>query len=136
MSGPGSSKIRSEYPHPERVAKLKAVKSPRNPAGPFADLTWEQQRAAEARLFRTCAKWEGNLPPWRRAILIGQAKRWAKNPPPPGFGLSLARHQGANATIRKCRAAGVPHPGMAAMRRGLARKRAGNLTLPARQLPI
>lgn len=136
MSGPGSSKIRSEYPHPERVAKLKAVKSPRNPAGPFADLTWEQQRDAERRFFKSCARWEGNLPGWRRAILIGQAKRWAKNPPKANFARSLAGHYAANVTIRKCRAAGIEHPMIAARRRSLARKRAGNLTLPAGQLPV
>lgn len=134
MSGPGSTKIRSEYPHPERVAKLKAVKSPRNPAGPFADLTWEQQRDAERRFFKSCAKWEGNLPPWRRAILIGQAKRWAKNPPKANFARSLASYHGNNAyTRQRLLAGGIPHPGIVAALRVRWGSRG---SLPARQLPV
>jgi hypothetical protein len=122
MSGPGSTKIRSEYPHPERVAKLKAVKSPRNPAGPFADLTWEQQRAAEKWLFKFCLKWEGNLPSWRRAILTGVAKRLAVNPPKANFARSLCSIRCGNITARRARMAGVPQPGVTAMNRRWLRR--------------
>jgi hypothetical protein len=124
---------RSVAPHPERVPKLKACKSPRNPAGPFADLTWPQQRAAEQWLFKFCAKWGTDLPPWRRAILIGVAKRLAKNPPAKGWGLSMLRVQGGNGLARKCRALGIPHPGVASMARMW--KRAPG-PLPSRQLEV
>jgi len=105
--------------HPERVVKLKAQKSPRLKNGPFSELTWEQQRAAEKWLWKFCARWEGNLPNWRRAILIGVAKRLAVNPPVKGFGKSLlvrrAVRKGGLALARKCRETGIPHPGIAAM---------------------
>ena len=133
MSGPGPNKIRSEYPHPERVASLKAVKSPRNPAGPFADLTWEQQRAAEKWLFKFCAKWGSDLPGWRKAILTGVAKRLAVNPPPARFGYSFRAASGGRALARQCRAAGIEHPRIVAMRK--ARFRVPG-SLPARQIAV
>ena len=74
-----------------RIGILQARRSSNNPAGPFADLTWAQQQAANAWLFKFYARWGNDFPPWRRAILIGVAKRLAKNPPPPGWGLSMLR---------------------------------------------
>ena len=89
--------------HPELAVKLQAVKSPRTVGGPFADLTWQQQRAAEQWLFKFCARWGNDLPNWRRAILIGVAKRLAKNPPAPNFARSLNAHYGAKVYARQCR---------------------------------
>ena len=99
-----------------RIGVLKAVKGKRNPAGPFADLTWEQQRAAEKWLHKFCAKWGNDLPPWRRGILTGVARRLAKNPPPEGWGFSFHCHRGARVTADRCRALGIVHPRIAAMR--------------------
>jgi hypothetical protein len=101
----------SELKGAARLPLLKAVKGKANPAGPFADLTWTQQRAAEQWLWKFCKRWEGNLPPWRRGILIGVARRLAKNPPPEKWGLSFHRCRGGLATARKCRESGVEHPG-------------------------
>ena len=92
--------------HPERVVKLKAQKSPRLKNGPFSELTWEQQRVAEQWLWKFCQRWEGNLPNWRRAILIGVAKRLAVNPPKVKWGLSMLRSQGGKVTANIYRRAG------------------------------
>ena len=91
---------------PERAHILAAAPHPRNPAGPFADLTWAQQRAAEQWLFKFCEKWKHDLPNWRRAILIGVAKRLAVNPPKPGFGKALHRIYTGQCAQRKYRAEG------------------------------
>ena len=50
----------------ERLARAKAA-----PGGPFSTLTWQQQRAAEQWLWKFTQRWGSDLPPWRRAILIG-----------------------------------------------------------------
>jgi hypothetical protein len=42
----------------------------------FDDLPYEAQREASSRYLRSCQKWGRDLPSWRRAILIGQARRW------------------------------------------------------------
>ena len=105
----------------DSVARLKKRVSPRNPAGPFADLTWTQQRAAEQWLFKFCAKWGNDLPNWRRGILTGVARRLAMNPPAKGFGRRLWAHHGAKVLARQCRIEGRQHPRIVAMRaaRGL-----------------
>lgn len=73
-----------------RLALLKAVpRGAKDVGGPFASLTWPQQRAAEQWLWKFCLKWGNDLPPWRRGILIGVAKRLAVNPPVPRFGKRL-----------------------------------------------
>jgi hypothetical protein len=110
--------------HPERAVKLKAAKSPRTPGGPFANLTWEQQRVAEQWLWKFCKRWEGNLPNWRRAILIGVAKRLAVNPPVKNFARALNAHHGIGVFVRRIRCEGRPHPGIAAMNRKWARQAA------------
>ena len=117
-----------------RIGVLKAVKGKRNPAGPFADLTWEQQRAAEKWLFKFCAKWGNDLPPWRRGILTGVARRLAKNPPAADWHLRLYSHYGARVLADRCKAQGIPHPRIVAMHRGLKWKRAGRPALPAGQI--
>src|SRR5215468_10645578 len=42
----------------------------------FDDLPFEAQQEAMSRFWRSCQKWGRDLPGWRRAILIGQARRW------------------------------------------------------------
>jgi hypothetical protein len=99
------------------VVKLKAQKSPRLKNGPFSELTWEQQRAAEQWLWKFCARWEGNLPNWRRAILIGVAKRLAVNPPVSNFARSLNGYVGAGVFAQVLQREGRPHPGGVALHR-------------------
>jgi hypothetical protein len=117
----------------QNVPTLKARSSPRNPAGPFADLTWPQQRAAEAWLFKFCQRWGSDLPSWRRAILIGTAKRLALHPPAANFGHVLKAAKGGLALARKCKAAGVMMPGAITLH---ALKKAGRPALPSRQLEV
>ena len=69
----------------------------RNPGGYFQDLPWEVQRAARMWLWRFCQKWGGDLPPWRFAILVGQAKRLALNPPSSAWGRSMLAKRGGKA---------------------------------------
>ena len=122
--------------NPQNVPTLKARKSPRTPGGPFADLTWPQQRVAEQWLWKWCLKWGNDLPPWRRAILIGTAKRLAKNPPKYHFGHSLHLSRCGKATAKKYRDLGVPHATAAIARAALAWKRAGKPSLTTGQLPV
>ena len=110
-------------PPSQDVLRLQKRVSPRNPAGPFADLTWSQQRAAEQWLFKFCAKWGNDLPNWRRGILIGVARRLAKNPPAVGWGLSMLRVRSGHGLARKCRREGIPNPGTAALLRWHDRRR-------------
>ena len=63
-----------------RILGLKKYQG-RNPHGYFQDLSWEAQRRARNWLWLWCRKWGRNLPQWRFAILVGQAKRLALNPP-------------------------------------------------------
>jgi hypothetical protein len=53
----------------------------RPPNGTFETLQFEARRKAQMLLWGFCQRWGNDLPPWRRAILVGQAKRLALNPP-------------------------------------------------------
>jgi hypothetical protein len=81
--------------------------------GLFEDLTWEQQRVASQWLTKWLRKWGRNVPNWRRAILCGNARRLAKNPPTRKWGLSMQAKQGGYAVQRKYRMEGR-HPTAAA----------------------
>lgn len=63
-----------------RIEALRKYRG-RNPHGYFQDLPWEVRSRAFIWLHRLCQRWRGNLPQWRRAILIGQAKRLARMSP-------------------------------------------------------
>ena len=120
-----------------RITALDPYRKPAPPGGPFAALTWPQQRAAEQWLYKFCQRWGSDLPPWRRAILIGTAKRLALHPPAANFGNVLHGYWGAKANARKHRAIGIEsYPGIVAAQRELKWKRAGRPALPSRQLPI
>lgn len=146
-SRPSPSRARAAGPRdPSRILadlRLPLLQSRRphcDPAGPFAALTWQQQRLAESYLYRFCQRWGSDLPPWRRAILIGVAKRLALHPPPPGWGRSMLAHRGGKATKQKAELAGEPNPGLAVMRarqRERAREKVeGKREMPKRQLPF
>jgi hypothetical protein len=81
----------------------------RNPKGYFHDLPLDVRISANQWLNRFCRKWSGNLPPWRFAILVGQAKRLALNPPTSAWGRSMLAKRGGYALQRKLRLEGK-HP--------------------------
>ena len=106
----------------ERLPMLQAVKRGKaKAAGPFSDLTWAQQKAAEQWYWKFCQRWGNDLPPWRRNILAGVARRLALNPVSLGWGRRMQGCRGAHATACRARREGVLHPGIVAMRaaRGL-----------------
>lgn len=86
----------------ERLPMLQAVKRGKaKAAGPFSDLPWAQQKAAEQWYWKFCQRWGNDLPPWRRGILIGVARRLAVKPFTAGRGLSMLRTKGGLATARR-----------------------------------
>jgi len=93
-----------------RLPHLRATRAPRDPRGPFAGLTWPQQRTAEAYLYRFCQRWGSDLPPWRYAILCGVAKRLVLHPLGSDWGRATFKAQGGLATMRRARAAGLDAP--------------------------
>ena len=68
---------------------------PRTPKGsdPFGDLMLIQRLQAEEKFQQLCEKWAGNLPSWRRAILVGVARRLTLHPPNSDLGQADAAHQ-------------------------------------------
>ena len=88
-----------------RIEGLKKYRG-RNPRGYFEELSWEEKRRAQMWLHRLCQRWRGDLPQWRRAILIGQAKRLALNPPTSAWGRSMRAKKGGYAVQRKYRMEG------------------------------
>ena len=57
-------------------------RGPRKQKGsnPFSDLPPADRHKAEETFARLCRKWEPDLPPWRRAILAGRARRLTLHP--------------------------------------------------------
>src|SRR5271169_2012349 len=96
----------------------------RNPKGYFRDLPWEVRGRAHQWLFRLCSKWGRDLPAWRFAILVGQAKRLALNPPTSAWGRSMLAKRGGLAVQRKYRLEGR-HPTQRATQVRLAKQRRG-----------
>jgi hypothetical protein len=78
----------------------------RNPKGYFQDLPWEVRNRAYQWLYRLCSKWDRDLPAWRFAILVGQAKRPALKPPNSAWGRSMHAKRGGLAVQRKYRLEG------------------------------
>jgi hypothetical protein len=83
----------------------------RNPNGYFQDLPWEARQRAYAWLGRFCEKWGSDLPPWRLAILVGQAKRLAlmSDTERSAWGRKMLAKRGGYATQQRYRAEGR-HP--------------------------
>ena len=67
----------------------------RNPKGYFQDLPGQTQYEAFRWLDRFVKRWQGDMPGWRFAILVGQAKRLALNPPTSAWGRSMFAKRGA-----------------------------------------
>ena len=82
----------------------------RNPKGYFQDLPWEVKRAAQMWLWHFCKRWGRDLPQWRFAILVGQAKRLALNPPTSDWGRTMLAKRGGYAVQLRYRLEGRDHP--------------------------
>jgi hypothetical protein len=78
----------------------------RNPNGYFHDLPLDVRISATQWLDRFCKKWADNLPPWRFAILVGQARRLALHPPDSAWGRRMLAKRGGRALQRKLRLEG------------------------------
>jgi hypothetical protein len=58
-------------------------------------------------LSRFCRRWGNDLPSWRYALLVGQAKRLALHPPDSAWGRRMLAKRGGLAAQRKCRFEGI-----------------------------
>jgi hypothetical protein len=61
-------------------------------------------------LRRFCRRWGNDLPPWRYAILVGQAKRLALNPPDSAWARRMLARRGGLAVQEKHRREGIAPP--------------------------
>jgi hypothetical protein len=75
-----------------RILGLKKYQG-RNPHGYFQDLPWVKQ-AAQMWLWRFCKRSGRDLPQGSFAILVGQAKRLALNPPTSDWGRTMLAKRG------------------------------------------
>jgi len=75
--------------------------------GTFDALPHYARRGAQMWLWRFCQRWGNDLPPWRYAILVGQAKRLALNPPDSAWGRRMLSKRGGLAVQEKYRREGV-----------------------------
>jgi hypothetical protein len=82
----------------------------RNPKGYFQDLPRQTQYEAYWWLDRFVKRWRGDMPSWRFAILVGQAKRLALNPPTSAWGRSMLAKRGGLAVQKKYRSDGRQLP--------------------------
>ena len=81
----------------------------RNRSGYFEDLSPEAQHRAREWLSRFVQRRQASgqkLPQWKYAILVGQAKRLALNPPTSQWGRSMHAKKGGYAVQRKYRMEG------------------------------
>ena len=83
-----------------RIAGLSKFQR-RHTAGMFDNLPPERIGIAMMWLDRFRRKWGKDLPQWRLAILIGQAKRLALNPPNSQWGRSMLAKRGGHAVQQK-----------------------------------
>ena len=88
-----------------KIAALEKYRKP-NSKGYFEDLAWDVRNRAHQWLYRLCSKWGRDLPASRFAILVGQAKRLALNPPTSAWGRSMLAKRGGLAVQRKYRQEG------------------------------
>ena len=93
-----------------------------NRNGYFQGLPRELQYIAYQWLQRFVTRWPHDLPSWRLAILVGQAKRLALNPPSSEWGRSMLAKRGGLAVQRKYRIEGR-HPTRRATQVRLAKRR-------------
>lgn len=65
--------------------------------GNFDALPPDARKRAQVWLYRLCQRWGNDLPAWRYAILVGQAKRLAKSPPDSAWGRKMLATRGGRA---------------------------------------
>jgi hypothetical protein len=85
----------------------------------FDDLPMSLRWKAEGWFAHFCRRWQGNLPGWRRAILIGRARWLALNPPTSEWGRSMLAKRGGYAVQNSYREegrTGDKHPSQEAAR--------------------
>ena len=92
-----------------RIEGLRKFRKNRPGGSYFDDLPWEVQRRARLWLWKFEQRWKRDLPDWRFAILIGQARRLALNPPTSTWGRTMLAKRGGYAVQRKYRHEGR-HP--------------------------
>ena len=73
----------------------------RHTNGPFDNLPADRRGLALLWLEKFKRRWGKDLPQWRLAILIGQAKRLALHPPSSQWGRSMHGKRGGHAVQRK-----------------------------------
>src|SRR5580658_1279531 len=117
-----------------RIPQLDGYRN-RNPNGYFHDFPSDIRISATQWLDRFCRKWAGNLPPWRFAILVGQAKRLALNPPTSSWGRSMLAIRGGRALQRKLRLEGK-HPTAYATRCRVLKQNARKRALAEAELRV
>jgi hypothetical protein len=93
----------------------------RDPKGCFTKLPLDAQRRAYEWLHRFVTRWGNDLPNWRFAILVGQAKRLALNPPTSSWGRSMLAKRGGLAVQQRYRLEGR-HPTKGATRARLGKQ--------------
>jgi hypothetical protein len=79
----------------------------------FDDLPLEFRWKAERWFAHFCERWRGNLPGWRRAILLGRARWLAQHPPTSQWGRSMLAKRGGYAVQNLYRwegRTGAKHP--------------------------
>jgi hypothetical protein len=94
-----------------RIKGLKNYRG-RNPHGYFSDLASDARRRAYLWLHHLCKPWGSDLPSWRLAILIAQAKRLALTTPEQRskWGRTMLAKRGGYAVQRTYRAEGRTGP--------------------------
>src|SRR5712692_3373806 len=104
-----------------RIESLKRYQK-RGRHGRFDDLPPHLRARAEVLFQRFCDRRRGRLEPWLRAILCGQARRLAVNPPSSAWGRKMLAKRGGYARQRQARAHGI-NPTEKATRVRLAKQR-------------
>jgi len=103
------------------IPSLSAYQQRRPRGDYFADLPHPVRERARRWLSIFRRRWHGNLPGWRLGILIGQARRLARNPPASDWGRSMKARKGGYAVQRLYRAEGR-HPTAKATRARISRR--------------
>jgi hypothetical protein len=94
----------------------------RNPDGCFRSLDGPTRQRAYHWLGVFLKRWGRDLPRWRFAILVGQARRLALRPPTSAWGRSMLARRGGRAVQRRYRHEGR-HPTASATRAHVANAR-------------
>jgi hypothetical protein len=115
------------YNHRMRIEGLRQFRGG-NPRGYFEDQPWEIRNRAYMWLNRLCERWKGDLPRWRFAILVGQAKRLARmsDADRSAWGRKMLAKRGGYAVQQSYRAegrVGKAHPAYHAAQVSASRRR-------------